>query len=106
MIPSFARPQPGGLVLAVRLTPKAARDSIDGPGESADGKTHLKARVRAVPEKGKANKALEVLLAAWLGIPASSVLVVAGGTARLKSVQLTGDPDTLAEAITDLLQGS
>ena len=104
MIPSFARTQPGGLVLVVRLTPKAARDAIDGIGESADGKTHLKARVRAVPEKGKANKALEVLLAAWLSMPASSVSVIAGGTARLKTVQVAGDPEALARAMADLLQ--
>ncbi|CUX32523.1 hypothetical protein AGR6A_Cc190068 [Agrobacterium sp. NCPPB 925] len=36
---------------------------IDGVEQDADGNAHLKARVSAVPEDGKANKALIVLLA-------------------------------------------
>jgi uncharacterized protein (TIGR00251 family) len=87
------------LVVAVRLTPKAAKDRIDGIANLADGRNVLKARVRAVPEKGKANAALEALLAKALGVPKSAVSVIAGGTSRLKSVQVTGNPDLLADAM-------
>jgi uncharacterized protein YggU (UPF0235/DUF167 family) len=53
---------------------------------SADRKAHLRARVRAVPEKGKANKALIKLLAKSAGLPASAFDIASGHTARIKSV--------------------
>ena len=87
------------LVVAVRLTPKAAQDRIEGIATLADGRAVLRARVRAAPEKGKANAALEVLLAKALGVPKSAVSVVAGGTSRLKSVRVAGSPDSLVAAI-------
>ena len=89
---------PGGIDLFVRLTPKAAFDRIDGAETTADGRSHLKARVRAVPENGAANKALERLVAKAIGVPASSVSVVAGGTARLKTLRVLGDTATLLES--------
>lgn len=88
-----------GVDLFVRLTPKAAFDRIEGIETAADGRSHLKARVRAVPENGAANKALERTVAKALGVPASTVPVVAGGTARLKTLRVLGDPMALAKAI-------
>ncbi len=88
-----------GLILAVRLTPKAAQDRIEGFATLADGRTALRARVRAAPEKNKANAALETLLAKALGVPKSAVRVIAGRTSRRKSVQVAGNPDSLKAAI-------
>lgn len=93
------RPHAEGIDLFVRLTPKAAKDAIENIEETAEGRTHLKARVRAVPEKGAANEALEKLVAKTLGLPAGSVRVVAGGTSRLKTLRIVGDATTLAEAV-------
>lgn len=93
--PAFHRRHAGGVELFVRLTPKSSRDAVEGVEVGADGRAFLKARVRAVPEKGKANQALEKLLASALGVPASSVSVVAGGTARLKTVRVAGDPELI-----------
>lgn len=88
-----------GIDVFVRLTPKSASDALEGPAEAADGSVHLRARVRAVPEKGAANAALSKLLASALGVPASTVSVVAGGTSRLKTVRVAGEPAALAAAI-------
>jgi uncharacterized protein len=41
--------------VTVRLTPNGGRDGIDGVESGADGQDHLKVRVRAIPEKGKAS---------------------------------------------------
>jgi uncharacterized protein (TIGR00251 family) len=81
----------GGAVVPVRLTPKSGRDEIAGL-EDFDGDTVLKVRVRAVPEDGRANAALEKLIAKWLGLPPSAVKVVHGGKSRLKQVAIKGDP--------------
>jgi uncharacterized protein YggU (UPF0235/DUF167 family) len=88
-----------GIDLFVRLTPKSSVDRLEGVEASADGRSHLKARVRAVPENGAANQALEKLVAKTLGVPASAVSVVAGGTARLKTLRIAGDPEALAQRV-------
>lgn len=84
-----------GIVLTVRLTPKGGRDRVDGLIALSDGRTALAARVRALPEKGAANAALEKLLAKTLGVGKTHVSVIAGMTARLKTVAVTGDPASL-----------
>ena len=76
--------------MAVRLTPSGGADRIDGCAKDAAGRIYLKARVRAAPEDGKANAALEALLAKALGVAKSQVKVARGATARLKSVAIDG----------------
>jgi hypothetical protein len=89
-----------GARLTVRLTPRAAHDRLDGV-TTRDGEPVLVARVRAVPEKGKANAALEALIAAALDLPKSAVKVVAGGTNRLKTVEI--DSNETAASLRDRL---
>jgi uncharacterized protein YggU (UPF0235/DUF167 family) len=98
----FFRQRDGGLDLFVRLTPKASVDGIDGIGTAADGSAHLAARVRAVPEKGAANVALERLIALRLDLPRSRVAVVAGHTARLKTVRVEADSASVLAALAAL----
>ena len=88
-----------GINLRVRLTPKSSRDAVDGIAAQSDGTEHLAARVRAVPDKGQANAALEKLLADWLGVPRASVAVTSGSTSRLKTVSIAGDGAALAERL-------
>jgi uncharacterized protein (TIGR00251 family) len=92
----YFRKERDGITLFVRLTPKSARDMIEGVHATDDGRTHLKARVRAVPEDGKANAALEKLLAKWLGVAPRDVAIVSGATSRLKQISVSGDPEALA----------
>jgi uncharacterized protein (TIGR00251 family) len=89
--PIPARETADGLVLAVRLTPKAARDDVTGVESGADGRPFLTVRVKAVPEKGKANAALVSLIARWLDLPKSDCALVSGGKSRLKQVLIKGD---------------
>jgi uncharacterized protein YggU (UPF0235/DUF167 family) len=96
--------RPDGLDLFVRLTPKSSSEAIDGVQAAADGSVHLAARVRAVPDKGAANAALEKLLAQRLGLPKRAVSIVAGSTSRLKTVRLTGDAAVIAEAVETALR--
>jgi uncharacterized protein YggU (UPF0235/DUF167 family) len=102
---SIFRPVRGGIELFVRLTPHASRDEIGNVENTADGRTHLAARVRAIPDKGKANAALEQLIAAWLGLPRTGVTVSAGATQRLKTLRIDGDAAELAVHIEARLQG-
>lgn len=92
-MPAWLRAVDDRVLVEIRLTPKAARDAIGGTVTGGDGKDFLAARVRAVPEKGKANKALETLLARALGVPKSTVSVVGGATSRMKTVAIACRPD-------------
>ena len=101
---SCFRQRPYGLDLFVRLTPKSSKDELAGLGEAADGSAHLIARVRAAPEKGAANAALERLLAERLGVPRSAVELLSGKTSRLKTVRLSGDPEALAQRLDEAIR--
>ena len=94
----------GGVTIAVRLTPRGGRDSIEGIEQRADGQCVLKARVRAAPTEGDANAALIKLLAHALGVPPRNVSLMAGATSRIKRVTITGDGPTLAAALEKLLR--
>ena len=78
----------------VRLTPKGGRDAIEGWAAASDGSQHLKARVRAVPEDGKANDALVALLAKTLSLPKSALRIASGATSRLKRIEIAGQNPT------------
>jgi uncharacterized protein YggU (UPF0235/DUF167 family) len=89
----------GGVALSVRLTPKGGRDGVDGIELLADGRSVLKARVRAAPSEGEANAALIRLLAKALGVPPRDVALSAGATARIKRLTIAGDGPTLIAAL-------
>ena len=95
-----------GLALSVRLTPKSSRDEIIGFETLADGRTVLKARVRAVPQDGEANAALVRLLAKALHMSASAVRIEAGASGRLKTLHLKGDAEILAAGLARLSSSS
>jgi uncharacterized protein len=92
------------LRLAIRLTPNAGRNAVDGLETAADGETFLKARVTAVPENGKANKALIALLADTLRLPKSSISFISGETARKKILRIDDDPEDIEKAIAKLAE--
>ena len=83
----------GSARLAVRLTPGASADRIDGWDVDAEGRAVLKVRVRARPVEGEANTALLKFLAKTLGVPKSAVTLQRGGQSRLKMIQIDGLDD-------------
>jgi uncharacterized protein YggU (UPF0235/DUF167 family) len=74
-----------GARFAVRLTPRAGRDRIDGVSEG-----ELRAHVAAAPVDGAANRALLRLLAAELDLPNGAVRLMTGATSRRKVVVVDG----------------
>lgn len=88
-----------GILLSVRLTPRGGRDAVESVEQLADGRGVLKVRVRAAASDGEANAALVRLLAKTLGVAGRDVSLVAGATARLKRVKVTGASGMLAAAL-------
>lgn len=83
-----------GVIVYFRLTPKSSKDAVDGLQIIA-GAQAFQARVRALPEDGAANAALETLVSAWLRVPKGSVRLASGGKSRLKSIAISGDVEEL-----------
>ena len=98
------RLSPAGLSLFVRVTPNAGREAIEGAELRDDGSAVLRVRVKAVPDKGKANAAVVGLIARALGVPKSAVSVVSGESARLKTLTIVGDGAVLAGLVEALGQ--
>lgn len=87
---SWLRRDGADVLVDVRLTPRGGRDAIDGVQVLSDGRMVLAARVRAVPEDGRANAALEALMADAAGVPKSAVAVTSGATSRVKTLRIRG----------------
>ncbi|MFN8091709.1 MAG: DUF167 domain-containing protein [Vicinamibacteria bacterium] len=75
----------GGVILRVRVQPRASKEALGGEREGA-----LVVRLTAPPVEGKANEALARFLGRLLGVPPSAVRVVAGATGRDKRVAVAG----------------
>ncbi len=80
----MTRPEPS-VRFQVRVRARGGRDEIEGV---TDGR--LSVRVAASPVDGAANAAVERAIAEALDLPNSSVRIVKGATARLKTVEVSG----------------
>jgi uncharacterized protein len=84
-IPNFLRAQLDGVLLLVKLQPRASKNEIGGPlGDE------LKIKVAAPPVDAAANRALIDLLAEKLDCPRRRVELVRGRTSRHKTLKLHG----------------
>jgi uncharacterized protein (TIGR00251 family) len=78
-------PTKDGVLLAVRVVPRAARAGLAGSREDA-----LLVRLNAAPVEGAANAELIEVLADALGIPKRAVSISAGERSRRKTVLIRG----------------
>jgi hypothetical protein len=82
---SFLREIAGGVLLSVKLQPRASKNEIGAPlGDE------LKIKVTAPPVDAAANQALIELLAEKLGCSRGQVELIRGHTSRHKTVMLHG----------------
>ena len=83
--PISIRDTSAGAVFHVRVVPRASRREIAGVQDDA-----LKLRITAAPVEGKANEECVRLLAEVLGVKKAQVTIIAGHTARTKTVSVAG----------------
>lgn len=88
MRPLFTATRDGAIQFAVRVSPRASRQGVEGLIRDETGAKFLKIAVNAPPEGGKANKEVLALLARTIGIAKSRLSLVSGESARKKIVRL------------------
>lgn len=84
-IPGFLRILPDGLLLSIKLQPRASANQIGEPLGN-----ELRVKVTAPPVDAAANEALLRLLADILKCPRGQVELVRGHTSRHKVIKLHG----------------
>lgn len=72
-------------ILRVRVTPRASKSEVAGYRDGA-----LLVRLTAPPVEGKANKELLKLLADWLGVKKSELVILSGQKTRDKRLDVDG----------------
>lgn len=82
-IPDLSHLAQPGARIALRVTPKASRNRIVLEGDA------LRVYVTCIPEDGKANAAVQKLLAKALGLPKSRLTLIQGNSARDKVFEVT-----------------
>lgn len=84
-LPAFITPHAEGVLLAIKLQPRASKNEIGEPLGS-----ELRVKVTAPPVDAAANEALLRLLADTLDCPRREVELVRGHTSRHKLVRVRG----------------
>jgi uncharacterized protein YggU (UPF0235/DUF167 family) len=75
--------------LAIKVVPKSSRNGVAGWIGDA-----LKVCVTAAPERGRANDAVEEVIAGVLDLPRGQVRVVAGHASPRKVIEINGLDDS------------
>jgi uncharacterized protein len=77
------------LYLNVKVIPKSSKTELVDILKDEEGNQTLKIKLKAVPEKGKANQELTKYLAKLFEVPKNKVTISSGKTSRTKLIKLT-----------------
>ena len=94
---------PGGIRLAVQITPNAKKTEVIGVLDDA-----LKLKLQAQPIEGKANEALVKFLAGALSVSRSAVAITHGQTSKRKLIEVTAPglaPEEVQRTLLELQKG-
>jgi uncharacterized protein (TIGR00251 family) len=74
--------------LRIKVIPKSAKNEVVEIMEDSEGLETIKIRIRAVPEKGKANAELIKFLSQKLNVSKDSISILSGKSDQLKLVKV------------------
>jgi hypothetical protein len=76
------------LYLRIKVIPKSPKNEITEIMRDHEGEETIKIRLKAVPEKGKANAELIKFLSKELGIAKDKISIISGKTEQLKLIKI------------------
>ena len=74
--------------LRVKVIPKSAKTEISEIMEDSAGEKTVKIRLKAAPEKGRANAELLKFLSKELALPIENISILSGKTEQLKLLKI------------------
>ena len=87
--------------LQIKVIPSSSKDCIAGWLEDT-----LKVKVKAPPEKGKANKAVIKTLEKTLELPKGSITISSGTTSTRKNIEISGvDENSINKKLSAICSG-
>jgi uncharacterized protein (TIGR00251 family) len=86
-LPAYIRPSSDGVILSVKVQPRASSNSIEAPLGN-----ELRIKVAAPPVDSAANDALIRFLSEQLDVPRNRIELLRGHTSRHKQVKIYGVP--------------
>ena len=73
--------------LRIKVLPKSSTNEVTEIMTDDSGEQTIKIRIKAVPEKGKANEELIKFLSKELSIPKDQITIISGKSTQLKLVR-------------------
>jgi len=86
MLSPYNQSDKNGTIIHLRVIPNASKNAICGLMEDASGQQLIKVKVTAIPDAGKANKALIKFLSQEWGIKSADIEIISGQTSRYKKL--------------------
>jgi uncharacterized protein len=74
--------------LRIKVIPKSVKNEIVEIMEDAEGEQTIKIRIKAIPEKGKANAELIKFLSKELEVHKEKISILSGKTEQLKLIKV------------------
>lgn len=81
-------PIPKNDYLRIKVIPKSSKSEIVEIMKDGEGEETIKIRIKAVPEKGKANEELIKFLSKELKLPRENFKILSGKTEQLKLIKV------------------
>lgn len=75
--------------LRVKAMPRSSKTELVEIMKDSSGEETWKIRLKAVPEKGRANKELIKFLSSYLKVPGENISIISGQTDQLKLIKIS-----------------
>ena len=82
-------PNPKSGYLRIKVIPKSSKNEVTEIMKDETGEETIKIRIKAIPEKGKANTELIKFLSKELQVPKQNISIISGKTDQLKLIKIT-----------------
>lgn len=74
--------------LRVKTIPRSSKTELVEIMKDSSGEETWKIRLKAVPEKGRANKELIKFLSGYFKVPAENISIISGQTDQIKLIKI------------------
>lgn len=102
MISSYYQNGKSGIIIHLKVIPNSSKNEVCGIINDANGQEFLKVKVTAIPDEGKANKALLKFLSKEWNIKPSDIEIISGQTSRIKKIQIINNTEQFLKYLQEI----